>query len=122
MPSVVYVILGATIGATGRYALTGWVSRVTSTPFPWGTLSVNLLGCFVIGVVWGLGERALWAPSLRTFLFIGILGSFTTFSSFGLETVHLLRDGELGRVAGYVLGSNIGGLALVWIGMALSRG
>ena len=92
MPSVVYVILGATIGATGRYALTGWVSRVTSTPFPWGTLSVNLLGCFVIGVVWGLGERALWAPSLRTFLFIGILGSFTTFSSFGLETVHQLRE------------------------------
>jgi CrcB protein len=122
MPGIVYVMLGATIGASGRYVLAGWVSRVAPASFPWGTLCVNLVGCFVIGLAWGIEERALWGPSYRTLFFIGILGSFTTFSSFGLETFHLLRDGELGRVAGYVLGSNAGGLGLVWLGMVLARG
>jgi CrcB protein len=122
MRNIAYVILGATIGASGRYLLAGWVSRGIATPFPWGTLCVNLLGCLVIGIAWGLGERALWAPSFRTFLFVGILGTFTTFSSFGLETMHLLHDGEYGRVVGYVFGSNAGGLALVWLGLAMFRG
>ncbi len=120
MPNLFYVALGAVLGASGRYLLAGWVSRLVPTPFPWGTLTVNLLGCFVIGLAWGLGERALWAPSFRTFLFVGVLGAFTTFSSFGLETLHLLRDGDLARAAGYVLGSNALGLALVWAGLALA--
>ena len=120
MPNLFYVALGAVLGASGRYLLAGWVSRLVPTPFPWGTLAVNLLGCFVIGLAWGLGERALWAPSFRTFLFVGVLGAFTTFSSFGLETLHLLRDGDLARAAGYVLGSNALGLALVWAGLALA--
>lgn len=122
MTHTLAVILGAALGATGRYALAGWISGVVETPFPWGTLLVNLLGCLVIGLAWGLGERLLWAPAFRVFLFVGILGSFTTFSSFGLETLHLLRDAEYGRALGYVLGSNLGGLALVWSGMALTRG
>ncbi len=120
MPNLFYVALGAVLGASGRYLLAGWVSRLVPTPFPWGTLAVNLLGCFAIGLAWGLGERALWAPSFRTFLFVGVLGAFTTFSSFGLETLHLLRDGDLARAAGYVLGSNALGLALVWAGLALA--
>lgn len=122
MPNTVYVILGAAVGATGRYLMAGWVSRLADTGFPWGTLVVNLFGCLVIGASWGLGERALWAPSFRTLLFVGVLGSFTTFSSFGLETLHLLRDGEVGRALGYVLGSNLGGFALVWLGMITTRG
>lgn len=122
MTHTLAVILGAALGATGRYALAGWVSRVVETPFPWGTLVVNLLGCLVIGLAWGLGERLLWAPAFRVFVFVGILGSFTTFSSFGLESLQLLRDAEYGRALGYVLGSNLGGLALVWSGMALTRG
>ncbi len=120
MPNLFYVALGAVLGASGRYLLAGWVSRLVPTPFPWGTLVVNLLGCFVIGLAWGLGERVLWAPSFRTFLFVGVLGAFTTFSSFGLETLHLLRDGDLARAAGYVLCSNALGLALVWAGLALA--
>jgi len=122
MPNAVYVLLGGALGATGRYLLAGWVSRAAESPFPWGTLTVNLAGCLVIGAAWGLGERMLWAPAFRTFLFVGILGAFTTFSSFGLETLHLLRDAEHVRALGYVLGSNLGGLFLVWLGMALARG
>ncbi|MBE0618916.1 MAG: fluoride efflux transporter CrcB [Proteobacteria bacterium] len=122
MANALYVILGAAIGASGRYALAGWVSRAAESPFPWGTLLVNLLGCLVIGLAWGLGERLLWAPAFRAFLFVGVLGSFTTFSSFGLETLHLLRGAEYGRALGYAMGSNLGGLALVWAGMILTRG
>lgn len=122
MPNTVYVILGAALGATGRYLVAGWVSNLADTGFPWGTLAVNLLGCLVIGLSWGLGERALWAPAFRTLLFVGILGSFTTFSSFGLETLHLLRDGEAGRALAYVLGSNLGGFSLVWLGLIATRG
>lgn len=122
MPRLIYVALGAVLGACARYLLAGWVSQVAETPFPWGTLVVNLMGCLVIGAVWGIGERVLWAPSFRVFLFVGILGSFTTFSSFGLETLSLLRDGEIGRALGYVLGSNLGGFVLVWIGLAFTRG
>ncbi len=122
MPNLIWVGLGAVIGASGRYLVAGWVSRLVPTAFPWGTLTVNLAGCFVIGLAWGLGERALWPPAFRTFLFVGILGAFTTFSSFGLETMHLLRDGEVSRALGYVLGSNLVGLSLVWAGLALVRG
>lgn len=122
MPNTVYVILGAALGASGRYLLAGWVSHITETPFPWGTLAVNLLGCLIIGASWGIGERVLWSPAFRTFLFVGILGAFTTFSSFGLETLNLLRDGEVAYALGYVLGSNLGGFALVWFGWTLARG
>ncbi len=121
MPNLIYVILGAAIGASGRYLVGGWVSRLVGTPFPWGTLAVNLAGCFAIGLAWGVAERTLWAPALRVFLFVGVLGAFTTFSSFGLETLHLVRDGELRLALGYVLGSNLAGFALVWLGMALAR-
>ncbi len=122
MVNAFFLVLGAVLGASGRYALAGWVSRAVEAPFPWGTLLVNLLGCLAIGLTWGLGERLLWAPAFRVFLFVGVLGSFTTFSTFGLETLHLLRAAEYGRALGYVLGSNLGGLALVWLGMALTRG
>ncbi|MDW7709434.1 MAG: fluoride efflux transporter CrcB [Deferrisomatales bacterium] len=122
MGNLLALVLGAAIGAWGRYALAGWVSRAAETAFPWGTLVVNLAGCLAIGLTWGLGERLLWPPAFRVFLFVGVLGSFTTFSTFGLETLHLLRAAEYGRAAWYVLGSNLGGLGLVWLGMAVTRG
>ncbi|MDF1555142.1 MAG: fluoride efflux transporter CrcB [Deferrisomatales bacterium] len=121
MSHLVSVACGAVLGASGRYLLTGWVSRALPGVFPWGTLAVNWLGCLVIGLAWGASQRALWSPQLRTFLFIGILGSFTTFSSFGLETLQLLRGGEGGRALLYVLGSNLGGFVLVWLGLTLVR-
>lgn len=111
------VIGGAVLGASGRYLITGALSRALPGVFPWGTLAVNWAGCLLIGMAWGASERVLWSPQLRTFLFVGVLGSFTTFSSFGLETLHLLRGGEGLRALLYVLGSNLGGLLLVWLGL-----
>ena len=113
---------GGFLGALARYGLSGLVHRqVPFATFPYGTLVVNLLGCLVIGVVAGLAEsRQLFGPAFRTFALIGILSGFTTFSTFGYETFSMLRDGESLRA-----GANVGmhvllGVALVWLGYALT--
>lgn len=121
MNEILCVILGAALGAPARYLTVGWVSRAAPQAFPWGTLAVNLLGCLVIGAAWGLVERAPWAPAARAFFFVGILGSFTTFSSFGLETLQLFETGAWARALGYVAASNVGGFLLVWLGLSAVR-
>jgi CrcB protein len=96
MKELFLVFVGGGIGASGRYLLSGVAHRVGGTgSFPIGTLVVNVLGCFLIGVLMAaMEERFLANPSLRLFLTIGILGGFTTFSSFSYESLALLRDGE----------------------------
>ena len=113
---------GGFLGALARYGLSGLVHRqMPLTTFPYGTLAVNLLGCFAIGVIAGLAEsRQLFGPELRTFALIGVLGGFTTFSTFGYETFAMIRDNEHLRAAGNVGMNVILGLALVWLGYALT--
>ncbi len=112
---------GGFIGALLRYGLSGLVHRlVPLTTFPYGTLTVNLVGCLLIGAFIGLVEvRHLFGPEFRTFTLIGILGGFTTFSSFGLETMALLRDNQYLPAAVNVGIHVILGLALVWLGYTL---
>ena len=113
---------GGFIGALARYGLSGLVHRqVPFATFPYGTMAVNLIGCCAIGVIAGLAEsRQLFGPEFRTFALIGILGGFTTFSTFGYETFAMIRDAE------YVQGAaNVGvhvalGLILVWLGYAMT--
>ena len=102
-----------------RYLLGGWVLHHTlSAKFPWSTFAVNLLGCLIIGLLSGLAERLDWfSPSMRLLLLTGLLGGFTTFSAFGLETVHLLRRGELWIAGAYVLASVLACIFAVWLGM-----
>ena len=92
MSKILLVGFGGFVGAVLRYGISGWVQRWTgSVNFPYGTLAVNLLGCLVIGLLAGLAEdRGLFTPEARLFLFIGVLGAFTTFSTFGIETLNLL--------------------------------
>ena len=78
-------------------------------------------GLRAIGLCWGLADRYGWGVHTRTFLFVGILGSFTTFSSFGLETLRLMQAGAMGQAALYVVGSNLVGIALVWAGFSATR-
>ena len=105
-----------------RYALGGWVQTLTASFFPWGTLAVNVLGCFAIGVLATLlEERSAIGPSTRWFLLVGLLGGFTTFSTFGFETWRLVEAGDWSRAAGNVLGSTGAGLAAVAGGVALAR-
>jgi len=113
---------GGFIGALARYGLSGLVHRqVPFAIFPYGTMAVNLVGCLAIGVVVGLVEsRQLFGPELRTFALIGILGGFTTFSTFGYETFAMMRDAEYLRAAANVGGQVILGLALVWLGYTLT--
>jgi CrcB protein len=110
------------VGTLLRYWLSGVVARRYGETFPFGTLIVNLIGCFVIGFLFYLlYERALAGPTSRTTVFIGLLGGFTTFSSYGLQTFTLLRDGELFLALMNVAVSNLVGLALVWLGYSLAR-
>ena len=113
---------GGFLGALARYGLSGLVHRqVPLTTFPYGTLLVNLLGCLLIGVVAGYAEsRQLFGPEVRMFVLIGVLGGFTTFSTFGYETFAMLRDNDLLRAAANVGAHVILGLALVWLGYAIT--
>ena len=101
-----------------RYLLGTWTQSVSrSIDFPYGTLTVNLIGCFVIGFLSQLAEaRGAFTSESRAFVFIGILGGFTTFSSFGNDTINLFRDGETFNALANVGANVILGLVLVWFG------
>lgn len=113
--------VGGFLGALARYGLSGLVHRVPGTAtFPYGTLVVNLTGCLLIGLFAGLMEaRQVFSPELRVFVLIGLLGGFTTFSTFGYESFMLIRDAEYLRVIANVGIHVIVGLALVWLGYAI---
>jgi len=117
-----FVFVGGGLGAAARYWLTGLVHQRIDTDFPTGTLAVNIIGCFVIGFLMSVfEERFVLYPSLRVFLTIGILGGFTTFSSFSFETVALLRDGELFLAGANIFLSLAICLAGTWLGSSLGR-
>lgn len=122
MNHLLLVGLGGFIGAVSRWKLGGWLLHLTAQQrFPWPTFAVNVAGCLVIGVLAGLAARHdMFGPGARLFLFTGLLGGFTTFSAFGLETLFLLRRGEPWIAAAYVLASVIAGLLAVWIGMRVT--
>ena len=114
---------GGFLGSIGRYLLVGAVHRIVQSPvFPFGTLLVNVSGCLAIGFLGGLAEeRGLLSPEARVFLLIGVLGGFTTFSSFGYETFQLLRDGEMLPALLNVLLQVGLGLVGVWAGYTSTR-
>jgi CrcB protein len=123
MLSIVLVGVGSLIGGVLRFSLSTWVYRLLDNPwFPYGTLAVNGLGCLVIGFLAGLAEsRLAFTPEARLFIFVGILGGFTTFSSFALETFSLARDTQSAAAL-----LNIGlqlalGLVAVWIGNIMAH-
>ena len=109
-------------GTLLRYWLSGFVARRYGESFPVGTMVVNVLGCLIAGAVFNLTEeRFLVNPTLRTVILIGLLGGFTTFSSYGLQTFTLLRDGEFGLASLNILVSNMLGLLMVWLGYGLVK-
>ncbi len=95
-----YLGIGGIAGTFARYALAGFIHRFTRTDFPYGTLGVNLSGCFLIGLFWALSEQKfLLSPNARVLLMTGFCGAFTTFSTLILETANLLQDGEFLRAS-----------------------
>ena len=123
MQKVWWVGLGGFLGSILRYGIGGWLVRLKAGwTFPIETLLINVTGCLVLGLLAGIGEsRGAFSPTARAFLFIGLLGGFTTFSAFGYESFQLLRDGQLSGAAlsaALQVGLGIGG---VWAGYSLAR-
>jgi CrcB protein len=111
---------GGFCGAIARYTLSGWVHRWVGSTFPWGTLTVNIAGCFTLGALMALVEGRLPMDSdVRLFLAIGVLGSLTTFSTFSYETVELLRRSEAGLALASAGGHLLLGLGAVVLGHVL---
>jgi CrcB protein len=117
---LLYIAIGGAAGALARYGLGGWIQGRAGFGFPWGTLVVNVLGCLLIGFALRYLEAVRLTPEVRAFVGVGLLGAFTTFSTFGYETVALLEEGAWTRAAAYTLGSVILGIAAVYLGTALS--
>ena len=128
-----WVVLGSALGGLLRYWLGAWVAAWTGPSFPWGTLLINVLGSFVIGLfAAALGERGLFSDALgwgrflpfvdlRAFVMVGLCGGFTTFSSFSLQSLELLQAGRAGPALGYVAGSVLACLLATWGGWVLGR-
>lgn len=122
MQRVILVGLAGLAGTLGRYCLSGLVARRYGETFPWGTLVVNATGCFLTGAIYCLSEeRFLISPIFRSMILIGLLGGFTTFSSYGLQTFTLLREGEFGLALLNITLSNLLGLLLIWAGYVLMK-
>lgn len=122
MQKALLIGLAGLVGTVGRYALSGVIARRFGETFPAGTLVVNVVGCFLAGLLFCLlQERYLVSPTTRTVVLIGFLGGFTTFSSFGLQTFTLLRDGEFWFATLNIVGSNFLGLLMVWAGYTLGK-
>ncbi len=114
------VAVGGAIGAVLRYAVLGLV-QTGNTVFPWGTLAVNVIGSFLIGLLWAFFEQGAISPNMRTFLFIGVLGGFTTFSAFSLETMSLIRDSEKTLALFNVLLASLAPLIFAFAGLFIGK-
>lgn len=117
MTKLLLIACGGGIGAVARYVMSGWGQRLTAGTFPLGTLSVNLVGCLLIGFVGAVFAGPLIVrEEYRAAVLIGFLGGFTTFSTFGFETFALLSDREYWQAGANVVVSNLVGLFAVWLG------
>ncbi len=118
MKELLFVGLGGAAGSMLRWAVGRWLN----VDFPWGTLAVNVVGCLVVGLLFGLIERGqLSSPAMRVLLVAGFCGGFTTFSAFMGENLSMLRAGEFLQFALYAGGSLILGLAAVWLGWLIAK-
>ncbi|MDY6958865.1 MAG: fluoride efflux transporter CrcB [Halobacteriota archaeon] len=115
------IAAGGAIGALSRYAISVTTWKRISGSFPFGTLFVNLIGAFVIGLLWGFAENKDFSSDMHSFLFVGILGSFTTFSTYSLETLNLFRAGNTGLALINILVINLLGITLAFLGFVTSR-
>ncbi len=121
MINVLYVAVGGAIGSVFRYVLSGGIHVWINSTYPWGTFLVNLTGSFLAGFLWRFFEDMLIPQYMRPFIFIGILGGFTTFSSYMLETLNLLRDGEWLPALGNLALHNICGIIVICAGFMLAQ-
>lgn len=121
MLKIVWILAGGAAGTLARYGVSGWIHDQSSSLFPWGTFAVNMIGSLLIGFFWGMSEKWNYGTHFKSFLFIGLFGGFTTFSSFALESLNLWKTGEVKLALVNVGLSNIAGLLLVYTGFVLAK-
>lgn len=109
------------LGTLARYGLQGLAARLMGGAFPWGTLTVNLVGTFAFGVVWALWERGAVSVELRMLALVGFMGAFTTFSSFMFETGQLMQDGQYLLAGVNLAGQNVLGILFFFAGLAVGK-
>lgn len=107
--------LGGGIGSILRFIISVGIHNWFDKVFFWGTISVNIIGSFIIGIAWAFFEQNIEQENLRFFIMIGLLGGFTTFSSFSLESITLLKSGDMKMAISYILISNIGGISTAFL-------
>lgn len=122
MIKIISLIVGGALGTTLRYFFSGTIYRLTGSDFPYGTLAVNVAGCFIIGFLVSITEtRFILGPNSKVFLMIGFCGAFTTFSTFILETANLLKDGQASRAFLNLFISLIIGFVFLRAGMIMGE-
>jgi fluoride exporter len=121
MKLILAIGTGSFIGGILRYLISQFMVARFPSAFPYGTFSVNVIGCFFIGLVFGLADRGSLPSEWKLFLATGLLGGFTTFSAFSNETVVLLRDGQVGYAIAYVASSVLLGILATFVGIILVR-
>jgi CrcB protein len=120
--NLLLIAIGGALGSVARYTLSIVILRVSGTLFPLGTFVVNVIGCVVFGAIAGAAsQRVQLAPPLRLFLLTGILGGFTTFSSYAFESFTLVRDGQFLWASMNIAGQVIAGLAGMWAGYVVTN-
>jgi fluoride exporter len=121
VPTILAVAIASALGGASRYALGGWLARADRA-FPWETFAINVSGSFAIGLLFTLFVETVGVPGwLRTGVLVGFLGSFTTFSTFSLESYRLIEDGAVGLALANALGSVVACLVAVYAGIVLAR-
>lgn len=121
MKIILAIGAGSFLGGVSRYLISQFVQAKFLSTFPFGTFVVNITGCLLIGLVFGLSERGNISPEWRLFLATGFLGGFTTFSAFSNETIAMLRDGQLLSAATYVGASVLVGLVATFTGFSITK-
>ena len=122
MQKILWLAAAGALGTVARAGLTTLVQRGLGLKFPWGTLSVNVLGCFLFGLVWAITEgRARISPEMRFVVLVGFMGAFTTFSSYAFDTGMLAQDSRVGAAIGNVLLQNTVGILFLLVGLSVGK-
>jgi len=117
MYKIILLLAGGGIGTVARYIVSDYTHKYYLGNFPLGTLAVNMLGSFIIGILWGIFDSENMSHGMRVFLFIGILGGFTTFSSYALDSYNMFKDGEMKLALLNVMANNVLSIGMVLIGL-----